>query len=71
MVAKAHPVNAEYEARAKNLLKAELIWLRQRLRGWLWRKYDRTLGRYTFFTDGRLHGQYQLYSLPTHAPYLR
>ena len=24
MVAKAHPVNAEYEARAKNLLKAEL-----------------------------------------------
>ena len=24
MVAKAHPVNAEYESRAKNLLKAEL-----------------------------------------------
>ena len=24
MVAKAHPVNAEFEARAKNLLKAEL-----------------------------------------------
>jgi hypothetical protein len=24
MVAKAHPVNAEYETRAKNLLKAEL-----------------------------------------------
>jgi len=24
MVAKAHPVNAEYEAKAKNLLKAEL-----------------------------------------------
>jgi hypothetical protein len=24
MVAKAHPVNAEYEARAKNLLKGEL-----------------------------------------------
>jgi hypothetical protein len=24
MVAKAHPVNAEYEAKAKNILKAEL-----------------------------------------------
>jgi hypothetical protein len=39
---------------------AELNWLRQRLRGWLWRKYDRTLGLYSFFTDERLHGQYQL-----------
>lgn len=50
---------------------AELNWLRQRLRGWLWRKYDCTLGLYSFFTHERLHGQYQLYSLPTRAPYLR
>ena len=50
---------------------AELNWLRQRLRGWLWRKYDRTLGLYSFFRDERLHGQYQLYALPTKAPYLR
>lgn len=46
-------------------------WLRQRLRRWLWRKYGRTHGLYTFFTDDRLHGQYQLFKLPTHAPYLR
>ncbi len=50
---------------------AELDWLRQRLRGWLWRKYDRTLSRWSFFTDERLHGQYQLFPLPTRAPHLR
>ena len=50
---------------------AELLWLRQRMRGWLWRKYDRTLNRYSFFTDERLHGQYQLFTIPTRAPYLR
>jgi group II intron reverse transcriptase/maturase len=50
---------------------AELEWLRQRLRGWLWRKYDRTLSRWSFFTTERLHGQYQLFPLPTRAPYLR
>lgn len=50
---------------------AEQDWLRQRLRGWLWRKYDRTLSRWSFFTDERMHGQYQLYSLPTYAPYQR
>jgi len=47
------------------------LWLRQRLRRWLWRKYGRKLGLYTFFTDDRLHGQYQLFKLPTRAPYLR
>lgn len=47
------------------------FWLRQRLRRWLWRKYGRTHGLYTFFTDDRLHGQYQLFNLPTRAPYLR
>lgn len=46
-------------------------WQRQCLRGWLWRKYDRTLGKYTFFTDDRLHGQYQLWPLPTTAGWTR
>lgn len=46
-------------------------WLRQRLRGWLWQKYGRKPGFYSFFTDDRLHGQYQLFTLPTRAPYLR
>jgi len=48
---------------------AQQLWQRQRR--WLWRKYDRKLGLYTFFTDDRLHGQYQLFTLPTRAPYLR
>lgn len=45
--------------------------LRQRLRSWLWKKYDRTLRRYAFFTDDRLHGQYQLHQLPVTAAWSR
>jgi group II intron reverse transcriptase/maturase len=40
----------------------EQSWLRARLRVWLWRKHDRTLSRWSFFTNDRLHGQYQLAS---------
>jgi RNA-directed DNA polymerase len=40
-------------------------WVQQRFRIWLWKKYDKTLGRYEFFTDDRLHGQYQLWKMPT------
>jgi len=40
-------------------------WVQQRFRLWLWKKYDKTLGRYTFFTDDRMHGQYQLWKMPT------
>lgn len=43
-------------------------WLRQRCRRWLWKKYDRRLGYYTFFTNERLQGQYQLFVLPSYAP---
>jgi len=46
-------------------------WLNERRRGWLWQKYNRTLGFYTFFTNERLQGQYGLASLPTHAPQRR
>lgn len=43
-------------------------WLRQRTRTWLWKKYGRTLGYHTFFTNERLQGQYQLFVLPSYAP---
>jgi group II intron reverse transcriptase/maturase len=43
-------------------------WMRQRYRTWLWKKYGRTLGYYTFFTNDRLQGQYQLFTLPSYAP---
>jgi hypothetical protein len=46
-------------------------WLNQRFRRWLWRKYGRSHALHSFFTDERLHGQYRLFQLPTHAPYLR
>ena len=43
----------------------------KRLRRWLYRKYDRTLGKHTFFTSERLYGQYQLWKLPTTAGWTR
>ncbi len=46
-------------------------WLRQRYRKWLWKKYGRTLGYHTFFTNDRLQGQYQLFTLPSYAPRCR
>ena len=44
-------------------------WLRDRTRKWLWKKYGRTHDCYTFFTNERLEGQYELAMLPTHAPW--
>ncbi len=44
-------------------------WVQERLRSWLWQKYDRTHSRYGFFTNARLVGQYGLYQLPLHAPW--
>ena len=40
------------------------VWLKNRVRRWLWRKYDCTHGLFSFFTDERLLGQYQLWPLP-------
>jgi RNA-directed DNA polymerase len=60
-----------HHGNCSRVFAAERDWLRQRLRRWLWRKYGRTLSPFAFFTDERLHGQYQLFSLPTRAPYLR
>ena len=42
-------------------------WLCQRVRRWLWKKYGRTLGQYTFFTTERLYGQYGLAKLPLYS----
>lgn len=46
-------------------------WHRRRFRTWLWKKYDRKLGKHTFFTDDRLHGQYQLWKMPNTAGWTR
>ena len=48
-----------------NVFRRIQRWVQQRFRIWLWKKYDKTLGRYTFFTDDRMHGQYQLWTMPT------
>ena len=40
------------------------VWLQNRVRRWLWRKYDCKHGLFSFFNDERLLGQYQLWRLP-------
>jgi hypothetical protein len=38
---------------------------------WLWKKYGRKHGKYTFFTNERLHGQYGLAKLPLYSAWSR
>lgn len=45
--------------------------VQHRLRRWLWRKYSRRHGLFEFFTDDRLHGQYQLWPWPQTAAWTR
>lgn len=47
------------------------LWVERRVRTWLWQKYDRKLGRYSFFTNERLYGQYQLWKMPSTAGWTR
>jgi RNA-directed DNA polymerase len=39
-------------------------YVRNKLRHWLYRKYNRTHALFGFFTDDRLHGQYRLWHWP-------
>lgn len=48
-------------------LSKQQIFVRNRLRRWLWRKFGRTHGLFSFFTNDRLHGQYQLWTWPRTA----
>lgn len=45
--------------------------VRDRLRRWLWRKYGRTHGLFSFFTNDRLAGQYKLWNWPLTAAWTR
>lgn len=40
---------------------------RARLRTWLWRKHNRSRGRYTYYTDACLHARYGLWRWPLYA----
>ena len=46
-------------------------WLENRLRGWLWRKYDCKHGGYKFYTKERMIGQYKLWEMPLKAAWSR
>jgi group II intron reverse transcriptase/maturase len=43
------------------------MYVRQRLRSWLWRRHSKKRGRYTHYTNERLHGRYGLWKWPTKA----
>lgn len=47
------------------------FFVRNTLRRWLWRKYDRTHALFDFFTDDRLHGQYHLWHWPLKTAWSR
>ena len=47
------------------------LFVRNRLRRWLWRKYSRTHGPFELFTDDRLTGQCKLWSWPLTAAWKR
>jgi RNA-directed DNA polymerase len=51
--------------------RQQQTWLRNRVRRWMWRKYDCTHALFEFFTDQRLTGQYNLWSFPTKPQWLR
>ena len=56
--------NTDHYGHGTRVFGRQQVWLQNRVRRWLWRKYDCTHGLFSFFTDERLLGQYQLWSLP-------
>jgi group II intron reverse transcriptase/maturase len=52
---------------SSRVFSKQQYFVRNTLRRWLWRKYDRTHALFEFFTDDRLHGQYHLWPWPRHV----
>lgn len=56
--------NAYHYGNSTRVFGKQQFFVRNALRRWLWRKYDRTHDLFDFFTDDRLHGQYHLWHWP-------
>jgi len=56
---------------SRHVFGKQQTFVRHRLRRWLWRKYSRTHGLFSFFTDERLEGQYKLWNWPLRAAWTR
>jgi hypothetical protein len=54
-------------ANSTRVLGKMQYWLENRMRIWLWRKYDCRHGKYKFFTKERMMGQYKLWQMPLKA----
>lgn len=63
--------NAFHYGNSTAVFRRQQMFVRNRLRRWLWRKYSRTHGLFEFFTDDRLHGQYKLWKWPLTADWKR
>lgn len=56
--------NAYHYGNSTRVFGKQQFFVRNILRRWLWRKYNRTHELFDFFTDDRLHGQYHLWHWP-------
>lgn len=56
--------NTYHYGHSTRVFGRQQVWLQNRVRRWLWRKYDCTHGLFSFFTDERLLGHDQRWSLP-------
>jgi group II intron reverse transcriptase/maturase len=63
--------NYDHYGNCSKVFGQQQHWLKNRLRRWLWRKYDCRHGHFSFFTDERLFGQYQLWPLPLTSAWRR
>jgi RNA-directed DNA polymerase len=59
--------NAFHYGQSSQVFSKQQLFVRNTVRRWLWRKYDRTHALFEFFTDDRLHGQYHLWHWPLKA----
>ena len=63
--------NAYHYGHSTAVFGKQQLFVQDRLRRWLWRKYSRTHGLFEFYTDDRLHGQYKLWQWPLTAAWKR
>lgn len=63
--------SAFHYGNSSHVFGKQQAFVRHRLRRWLWRKYSRTHGLFSFFTDDRLEGQYKLWNWPLRAAWTR
>ena len=63
--------NAFHYGNSSRVFCKQQLFVRNRLRRWLWRNHGRTHGLFEFFTNDRLEGQYKLWRWPLNATWTK